>query len=187
MADFQTSLLQPGLVPVPAQLFQGSLLLGGLAKLGLGSGALADARRPTLSSCRRCLPCCCLLPARRCSVRAEPKRSCRPASSCRPVPSAAFALLAFHSAQPRLPLPHPDPTSAAEALSHAQVFVSPLLVGGWCGLITTALNCLPVGNLDGGRAMLVSLRCSGLGVCACVSGRSCLRRFFAFIVGKASA
>jgi NCAIR mutase (PurE)-related protein len=26
------------LLPVPAQLFQGSLLLGGLAKLGLGSG-----------------------------------------------------------------------------------------------------------------------------------------------------
>jgi membrane-associated protease RseP (regulator of RpoE activity) len=37
------------------------------------------------------------------------------------------------------------------------VFVSPLLVGGWCGLITTALNCLPVGNLDGGRTMLVGV------------------------------
>lgn len=30
--------VQPGLLPVPSQLFQGSLLLGGLAKLGLGSG-----------------------------------------------------------------------------------------------------------------------------------------------------
>jgi hypothetical protein len=30
--------LQPGLLPVPAQLFQGSLLLGGMAKLGLTSG-----------------------------------------------------------------------------------------------------------------------------------------------------
>lgn len=30
--------LQPGLLPVPAQLFQGSLLLGGIAKLGLTSG-----------------------------------------------------------------------------------------------------------------------------------------------------
>lgn len=70
---------EPGLLPVPAQLFQGSLLLGGIARLGL----------------------------------------------------------------------------SADALSHAQVFVSPLLVGGWCGLVTTALNCLPVGNLDGGRAFLV--------------------------------
>lgn len=53
-------------------------------------------------------------------------------------------------------LPPPCRTPAAEALSHTQVYVSPLLVGGWCGLITTALNCLPVGNLDGGRTMLVS-------------------------------
>ena len=30
--------VQPGLLPVPSQLFQGSLLLGGIAKLGLGSG-----------------------------------------------------------------------------------------------------------------------------------------------------
>lgn len=37
------------------------------------------------------------------------------------------------------------------------MYVSPLLVGGWCGLVTTALNCLPVGNLDGGRTMLVSV------------------------------
>ena len=54
-----------------------------------------------------------------------------------------------------LPLPL-SPRHATEALTHAQVYVSPLLVGGWCGLVTTALNCLPVGNLDGGRVMLVS-------------------------------
>ena len=70
---------EAGMVPVPAALFQGSLLLGTLSKLAL------------------------------------------------------------------------DP----EALTHANVYVSPLLVGGWCGLVTTALNCLPVGNLDGGRTMLV--------------------------------
>ena len=34
---------QPGLLPVPAQLFQGSLLLGGIAKLGLSSGACMGA------------------------------------------------------------------------------------------------------------------------------------------------
>ena len=33
------------------------------------------------------------------------------------------------------------------------VFVHPLVIGGWCGLVATALNCLPVGCLDGGRIM----------------------------------
>lgn len=37
------SAVQPGLLPVPSQLFQGSLLLGSLAKLGLGSGESASA------------------------------------------------------------------------------------------------------------------------------------------------
>lgn len=82
-----------GLLPVPAQLFQGSLLLGGLAKLGLGS----------------------------------------------------------------------------EVLSHTQVYVSPLLVGGWCGLVTTALNCLPVGNLDGGRVMMAAFGRSSLAVSSLLS------------------
>jgi len=70
---------EAGLVPVPTQLFEGSLLLGGLCKFVLG----------------------------------------------------------------------------VDAASRASVFVSPLLVGGWAGLVTTALNALPVGNLDGGRTMLV--------------------------------
>lgn len=29
--------------------------------------------------------------------------------------------------------------------------VHPLLVAGWAGLVSTALNLLPVGNIDGGR------------------------------------
>lgn len=69
-----------GLLPVPTQLFQGSFLLGGLAKLALG----------------------------------------------------------------------------ADAMAKATVYVSPLMVGGWCGLVATALNSLPVGNLDGGRVMLAA-------------------------------
>lgn len=69
---------EAGLIPVPPQLFQGSLLLGTLAKLSL------------------------------------------------------------------------DPA----ALTHSSVYVSPLLIGGWCGLVTSALNMLPVGNLDGGRMMM---------------------------------
>lgn len=68
------------LIPVPVSLFQGSLLLGGITKLALGSDAIA----------------------------------------------------------------------------RTNVMVSPLLIGGWCGLVSFALNSLPVGNLDGGRAMLAS-------------------------------
>lgn len=32
-----------------------------------------------------------------------------------------------------------------------QVLISPLVIAGWCGLVTTALNALPAGSLDGGR------------------------------------
>ena len=39
--------------------------------------------------------------------------------------------------------------------SMQSVFVHPLVIGGWCGLVATALNCLPVGCLDGGRIMQV--------------------------------
>ncbi|CAD7702382.1 unnamed protein product [Ostreobium quekettii] len=35
-----------------------------------------------------------------------------------------------------------------------EVLLHPLTVAGWCGLTTTALNLLPVGQLDGGRLML---------------------------------
>jgi len=80
VASHATGGSEAGLVPVPAQLFQGSLVLGGLCKVVLGS----------------------------------------------------------------------------EAVSSANVYVSPLLIGGWCGLVATALNALPVGTLDGGRSMLAA-------------------------------
>ncbi len=70
---------QAALIPVPAQLFEGSLLLGGLVKAGLGQSALAGAN----------------------------------------------------------------------------VLVHPLLVAGWCSMVSTALNLLPVGRIDGGRMMQV--------------------------------
>jgi len=34
--------------------------------------------------------------------------------------------------------------------------VSPLLIGGWCGLVSFAFNALPVGTLDGGRTMMAA-------------------------------
>lgn len=115
---------------MPAQLFQGSLMLGGIAKLGLTSGEHSCAA-PVLwqTALGGVAPVVLPMP--------------------RLLPTLAHAS----------PPPSPALISApsAEALSHTQVFVSPLLVGGWCGLVTTALNCLPVGNLDGGRTMLVRM------------------------------
>ena len=46
------------------------------------------------------------------------------------------------------------PTTGAQSL-----FVHPYVIGGWCGLVATALNCLPVGCLDGGRIMQVPNLC----------------------------
>jgi membrane-associated protease RseP (regulator of RpoE activity) len=41
------------------------------------------------------------------------------------------------------------------ALNGANVSVHPLLIAGWCGLVSTALNLLPVGAIDGGRILQV--------------------------------
>lgn len=38
-----------------------------------------------------------------------------------------------------------------DSLTQPEVAVSSLLVAGWAGLIFNALNCLPAGELDGGR------------------------------------
>lgn len=40
-----------------------------------------------------------------------------------------------------------------DAMHAATVSIHPLVLAGWCGLTTTAFNLLPVGCLDGGRAM----------------------------------
>ena len=76
------SLLQESLVPVPTQLFQGSLLLGSIANAVLGESAM----------------------------------------------------------------------------SNSNVLIHPVLIGGWCGLVATALNSLPVGSLDGGKMTQVVCR-----------------------------
>ena len=46
------------------------------------------------------------------------------------------------------------------AMSNSNVLIHPVLIGGWCGLVATALNSLPVGSLDGGKMTQV--------VCACL-------------------
>ncbi|KAJ7526501.1 hypothetical protein O6H91_16G009200 [Diphasiastrum complanatum] len=46
----------------------------------------------------------------------------------------------------------------------ATVGVHPLTIAGWCGLTTTAFNLLPVGCLDGGRAMQAAFGKTALSV-----------------------
>lgn len=44
-------------------------------------------------------------------------------------------------------------TMGYAAMHAATVWVHPLVIAGWCGLTTSAFNMLPVGSLDGGRAV----------------------------------
>ncbi|KAK9813352.1 hypothetical protein WJX73_001749 [Symbiochloris irregularis] len=91
LALFGTGLLlsiggaREDLLPVPAALLQGSLLLGGATQAVLGTGTAAAN------------------------------------------------------------------TAAGSAAAAATIAVHPFVIGGWCGLVAVALNCLPVGSLDGGR------------------------------------
>lgn len=43
----------------------------------------------------------------------------------------------------------------SDLLNGQEVLIHPLSIAGWCGMITTALNLLPVGCLDGGRMVQV--------------------------------
>jgi len=51
-----------------------------------------------------------------------------------------------------------------DALEQTVVMVHPFLVMGWCGLIMTALNALPVGALDGGKMAQAMFGRKGLSV-----------------------
>ncbi|CAL6297932.1 unnamed protein product [Bathycoccus prasinos] len=44
-----------------------------------------------------------------------------------------------------------DATATGAAAATSAIVVHPYFIAGWCGLTTTALNLLPVGQLDGGR------------------------------------
>ncbi|KAG8098496.1 hypothetical protein GUJ93_ZPchr0013g35381 [Zizania palustris] len=48
-------------------------------------------------------------------------------------------------------------TLGYSAMHAATVAIHPLVIAGWCGLTTTAFNMLPVGCLDGGRALQVKI------------------------------
>lgn len=50
-----------------------------------------------------------------------------------------------------LPAPLRAPLLPQIGAGTEQVLISPLVIAGWCGLVTTALNALPAGSLDGGR------------------------------------
>jgi len=56
---------------------------------------------------------------------------------------------------------------APSATSGAATLIHPFLISGWCGLVVTALNLLPVGSLDGGRMVQVRICPSSL-LCACI-------------------
>ncbi|CAM6045604.1 unnamed protein product [Sphagnum compactum] len=49
-----------------------------------------------------------------------------------------------------------------EVMRAATVAIHPLVIAGWCGLTTTAFNLMPVGCLDGGRAMQAAFGKSSL-------------------------
>ena len=78
---------------------------------------------------------------------------------------APAAVPTLASAPPPAPPPPPRRESLlagslGQAVFGGQLFASdavdtnPLFVAGWAGLIINAINCLPAGELDGGRVFL---------------------------------
>lgn len=51
-----------------------------------------------------------------------------------------------------------------DAMHAATVSIHPLVIAGWCGLTTTSFNLMPVGCLDGGRAMQAAFGKTALNV-----------------------
>ena len=66
-----------------------------------------------------------------------------------------------------------------EAMRNSNVLIHPILIGGWCGLVATALNSLPVGSLDGGKMFQVQplVPYAGL-ISRCHAGSKFARRLF---------
>eukprot|EP00873_Tetraselmis_striata_P035770 jgi/Tetstr1/456034/TSEL_000328.t1 len=56
-----------------------------------------------------------------------------------------------------------------QAAQGSQVLVHPLVVAGWVGLFTNALNLLPVGSLDGGRLVQAAFGKGSLGTTSIIT------------------
>jgi hypothetical protein len=126
-----TSGVNPDLVPVPAALLQGSLLLGGVTQAVLGVDGTTGAQ---------------VCPSHRNSPTASHHCSHCVSLTVSPSPSLPRYLPLCVSIT--------IPPTVSHHLSHrppSQVAVHPALIAGWVALTTTALNLLPVGRLDGGR------------------------------------
>merc|ERR1712176_76956 len=54
----------------------------------------------------------------------------------------------------------------SSAMMKSQVMVHPNLVAGWCSMVCTALNALPIGSLDGGRIVQSAYGKSALSISA---------------------
>ena len=75
----------------------------------------------------------------------EAKAGLRAQEELLPVPGALFEGSLLLGGLARGVLGGAASSGAAPTLVH------PALISGWCGLVATALNLLPVGSLDGGR------------------------------------
>ena len=131
-----TSGVNPDLVPVPAALLQGSLLLGGVTQAVLGVDGTTGAQ---------------VCPSHRNSPTASHHCSHCVSLTVSPSPSLPRYLpLCVSITIPPTVSPSPS-RSPSLPPTPPQVAVHPALIAGWVALTTTALNLLPVGRLDGGR------------------------------------
>lgn len=130
---------QEGLISVPTDFFQSSLALGSLiqvrqadraAPLAIHMSTLMPWCRQHLTAHQYCDGCCYrgIIGSAVNSVTAEF------------VPGGLL-----------------QGVLGEKALQGSNVMVHPFLVAGWAGLVSTSLNLLPVGSIDGGR--IVQVRC----------------------------
>lgn len=141
------------LVPVPTQLFQARLASSPSVWCCCVAGGFGTARRLSKRGPLPFVKCRSLPPLPgpprglvwRLHCRPEPRPALTPPPPPPPRPPSAQGSLLLGSAA-RFAL-------GEAAMARTEVLISPLVIAGWCGLVTTALNLLPVGNLDGGRMM----------------------------------
>ena len=107
----------------------GSAVAGALFLFGLAASASAAAALPTAEG-------------------AEAARAAAQAAGLVPVPAALLQGSLLLGGISSAVLPH--------ATAARELFVHPAFVAGWCGCVTQALQCLPLGCTDGGRMTLAA-------------------------------